>query len=285
MFHFIQANRANHPIQMMCKVLGVSRSGYYAWLGRPPSRRERENGKLLKVIREIHADSRGVYGSMRVYQALLRLGVRCGRHRVARLMRQDSLQGVPRRKFKRTTRKMPGRPVALDRVRRDFTATAPNRKWATDITYIATREGWLYLLTIMDLYSRRIVGWSMKARMTDDLAIEALDMAMKRRLVTAGLIVHSDHGGQYTSAKVQSLLRAKQALASMGTVGDGYDNAVMESFFSTLKRELASFGVYSSRNKARQAIFEYVEVFYNRQRLHSTLGYLSPAEFEDRNAP
>lgn len=268
----------------MCKVLGVSRSGYYAWLGRPPSRRERENGDLLKAIRQVHAESRGVYGSMRVHQALLRLGLRCGRHRVARLMRQAGLHGIPKRKFKRTTRRVPGRSVAPDRVQRDFSAVAPNRKWVTDITYIATREGWLYLLTLMDLYSRRIVGWSMRTRMTDDLMIEALDMAVKQRQVPAGLIVHSDHGGQYTSTKVQSLLHAKQMLASMGTVGDCYDNAAMESFFSTLKRELASLGIHASRDQARQAIFEYVEVFYNRQRLHSALGYLSPAEFEDRNA-
>ena len=283
-YRFIQQHRGQYALRRMCRVLDVSRSGYYAWLTRPLSGRAREDGILVGAIRAVHKRSHGTYGSPRVHQALVKLKYRCGRHRVARLMRQVGLHGVPRARKRRTTKPVAGRPVAPDRLQRDFTADRPNQKWVADITYIPTREGWLYLAVVMDLFSRRIVGWSMEQRMTDELVIQALGMAVVGRRLSEELIHHSDRGGQYTSASTQALLDQHHIQASMGSRGDCYDNAAIESFLASLKRERTHGRTYAARSEARLDLFWYIEAFYNRERLHSTLGFLSPAEYEERHA-
>lgn len=280
----MEAQRQHYPVQVMGEVLGVSRSGYYAWRHRQPSARAHANAELLAAIRQAHARSRGTYGSPRIWRAV-RAAHPCGRHRVARLMRQAQLHGLPRRKYQTTTQRAAGPVTIPDRLARDFTAPAANRKWVSDITYVATEEGWLYLVVILDLYSRLVVGWAMSARLTADLVLAALEMAAGRRPLPAGLIYHSDHGSQYTSTAVQTWLTDHGLQASLGTVGDCYDNAVAESFFSTLKRECVQRYHFQTRQEARTVIFEYIEVFYNRERLHSTLDYLSPAAFEAANIP
>ena len=279
-YQFIAQHRQEYPVGRMCEALEVSRSGYYAWLRRPVSRRAREDGQLIEVLRMEHTRSGKTYGSPRLHQRLLRLGYRCGRHRVERLMRQAELVGVPRRRYRRTTEPVAGRELATDRLQRDFQAIQPNQKWVADITYVPTDEGWLYLAVVMDLFSRCIVGWAMHQRMTDDLVLGALNMALLRRQPAEGLIHHSDHGGQYTSARMADLMTEQGVLASMGSTGDCYDNAAMESFFATLKREKVHQDHYPTRHRARLGLFRYIEVFYNRQRLHSSLDYLSPVEFE-----
>jgi transposase InsO family protein len=280
---FIHSQREQYPLQVLCRVLQVSRSGYYAWRRRGLSQRAQANARLLVAIKQAHKDSRETYGSPRVHQVLLRQGQRCGRHRVARLMRLAELRGVPRRKFVRTTQRAAEEARVPDRLQRDFSASAPNQKWVSDITYIATQEGWLYLATVLDLYSRRIVGWAMAAHMRAELVRDALQMAYVQRGAPKELIYHSDRGGQYSSALVQDWLTEHGLLASMGSTGDCYDNAVAESFFSTLKRECVAGECFPTRRAARSAIFDFMETFYNRQRLHSTLGYQSPLDFENQS--
>lgn len=266
----------------MCDLLAVSRSGYYAWQARPESARQRDDATLLTIIQEIHTQSRGTYGSPRVHAALRACGYRCSRKRVARLMQQAELAGYPRRKRVRTTQADPQAVYAPDLLQRDFQAQAPNQKWIADITYISTPEGWLYLAVVVDLFSRMVVGWAMLPQMTADLVLLALQMAVQRRQppTEARLIHHSDRGGQYTSTAVQALLTRHQIQASMSSAGDCYDNAAMESFFATLKRECVERYTFTSRAHARTVIFDFIEVFYNRVRTHSTLGYLSPLAFE-----
>lgn len=273
-----------YPVQVLAAVLGVSRSGYYAWRHRHPSARAQANAALLVAIRKAHAQSRGTYGSPRIWWQI-RTTHPCGRHRVARLMRQAQVQGLPRRRFRRTTQRAGAQLDIPDRLERDFTAATPNSKWVSDLTYIPTAEGWLYLAAILDLYSRLVVGWAMGTRLTADLVLTALDMAAGRRSLPKGLIYHSDHGGQYTSDAVQTWAKHHGVLPSMGSRGDCYDNAAAESFFSTLKRECVHRQSLQTRKEARTVIFEYIEVFYNRERLHSTLGYLSPVAFEAANIP
>ncbi len=266
----------------LCKLLEVSRSGYYAWQQRPESARQRGDQALLGTIREIHRQSRGTYGSPRIHAELQARGYRCSRKRVARLMQQAELAGYPRRKRVRTTQADPQAAYAPDLLQRDFQAQAPNQKWVADITYIPTAEGWLYLAVVVDLFSRMVVGWALLPQMTADLVLLAVQMAVNRRQPPADttLIHHSDRGGQYTSTAVQALLARHQIRASMGSTGDCYDNAAMESFFSTLKRECVARHIFTSRAVARTVIFDFIEVFYNRVRRHSALGYLSPLAFE-----
>jgi putative transposase len=277
---FVEAHRDMYPVSEMCRVLGISRSGYYAWRKRSPSPRERENGRLLAALIELHAASGKTYGSPRLHQALVKQGQACGRHRVARLMRQHGIAGITPRRTQRTTRAAAGHVPLPDLVQRDFTATRPNEKWVADMTYLATHEGWLYLAVVMDLYSRTVVGWAMQSRMTADLVCEAVRMGIKNRHPASGLVHHSDRGSQYTSAVFQELLAAHDIRPSVGRTGDCYDNAAMESFFATLKRERIQRRIYETRAAARSTVFQYIEVFYNRQRLHSTLGYCSPLEYE-----
>lgn len=269
----------------MCRVLGVSESGYYAWRKRGPSARAMANEVLLEQIRAIHRQSRQVYGSPRVHAALP-AGERTVNHkRVARLMRVHGLRGRERRRRRPvTTQSKHGHPVAPNLLARDFTAEAPDRKWLGDISYIDTSEGFLYLATLEDVCSRRIVGWAMDDRMETALVARALRMALAQRQPAKGLLHHSDRGGQYAGHAYRELLDAHHIEASMSRAGNCYDNAMQESFFATLKTECAD-KPFPTRAAARTAIFDYIEVFYNRQRLHSSLGYLSPADFEQRFYP
>jgi len=277
---FIAAHTEQFPIQRMCRLLGVGRSGYYAWQRRSPSSRAQANQTLVELIRAEHQASRKTYGSPRIQMALQRKGVACGRHRVARLMHQHGIYVQRRRKAHPvTTQRQPGVVPAPNRLNQDFSAPAPNRKWVSDFTYIETGEGWLYLAVVLDLFSRRVIGWAMSETMDTALVEAALRMALLGRRPEAGLLHHSDQGSQYTSAAYLSCLTAASTQLSMSRVGNCYDNAVMESFFGTLKTECVT-GPFLTRSQARTTIFEYMEVWYNRQRLHSTLGYFSPVDFE-----
>jgi transposase InsO family protein len=280
-YTFIAAHTGQFRIQRMCRVLRVQRSGYYAWQRRSPSSRSQANQALVELIRAEHQASRKTYGSPRIQVALRRKGVACGRHRVARLMRQEGLCARRRRKARPvTTQRQPGVVPAPNRLNQDFSAPAPNRKWVSDFTYIETGEGWLYLAVVLDLFSRKVIGWSMSETMDTALVETALRMAMVERHPPAGLLHHSDQGCQYTSDAYLNCLRTTSSQLSMSRVGNCYDNAVMESFFSTLKIEGVT-APFTTRAQARTVIFEYMEVWYNRQRLHSTLGYYSPVDFEN----
>lgn len=279
-YKFMAAHGAKHSVMQMCRVLGVSRSGYYAWCARKPSQRELENKAMVKQIRMEHLISNRTYGSPRMHKALVEQGIACGRHRVARLMQKNGIVGKKTEKrLPITTQRRPGALAAPNLLNQHFAAQEPNEKWAVDITYIATAEGWLYLAVVLDLYSRRIVGWAMADHMKASLAEDAIRMAIKTRHPQAGLLHHSDQGSQYTSYDYQSLLAKYKIQVSMNQVGNCYDNAVVESFFATLKTECADRR-FSSRAQARYVIFEYIEAWYNRKRLHSSLGYLSPVRFE-----
>ena len=265
----------------MCKVLEISRSGFYAWLGRDESDRALEDRRLTALICGIFDESRGTYGAPRVHRALRKRGVRCGKGRVRRLMKAEGLRPKTRRKFRvKTTDSKHDHPIAPDLLGRDFTADGPNQAWVSDITYIPTDEGWLYLASTMDLFSRRIVGWSMSSTLHATVAIDALRVGIDQRGSAAGLIHHSDRGIQYACADFRDLLAEHGITASMSRKGNCYDNAAKESFFHTLKTELVHHEHYRTRDEARASVFDYIETFYNRKRLHSTLGYMSPAEFE-----
>lgn len=279
-YRFIQQHRQVFAVAVMCRVLGVARSGYYAWQRRPTSQRERSNSHLVQEIRAVYAKSRQTYGSPRVFAELRANGVACGRHRVARLMRQNGIYSQRKRRFKTTTNSQHMRPVAPNLLQQQFVAQRTNQTWLADITYVPTAEGWLYLAAVIDLYSRRIVGWAMKTRLTDDLAIDALRMALLQRQYPQNLIHHSDRGSQYASLDYQTLIRNHHISPSMSSTGNCFDNAPMESFFATLKLELVHRCHYETRAEAQLDIFEYIEVFYNRLRRHSSLRYLSPADFE-----
>jgi putative transposase len=281
-FEFIEAEKASFPVAFMCVRLEVSSSGFYAWRKRPPSSRALEDDRLLQEIRAAHAESHGRYGSPRVHRELAAKGIHVNKHRVARLMRENGLRGRRRRRFRHTTDSNHAMPIAPNTLARDFTADAPNEVWVTDITYIPTREGWLYLAAILDLYSRRVVGWSMSDRITRQLTLDALMMALRARAPATGLVHHSDRGSQYASADYRAALAIAGIECSMSRKGDCWDNAVAESFFATLKTELVHDTDWITRAEARSAIFEYLEVFYNRQRRHSSIGYVSPEEFELR---
>ncbi len=283
-FRFIQAEKANHHVRTLCRLLEVSSSGYYAFCTRPPSRRSLEDLELTEQILAIHEASRRNYGAPRIHAALRFEGRRCAKKRVARLMRRACIQGVPTRRRYRTTRRAKAQPIAPDLLGRNFTAPAPNRVWVGDITYIRTGEGFLHLAAIEDLFSRAVVGWSMANHLRTELVADALSMATARRRPNEGLIHHSDQGCQYTSIEFGRRLKDSGILPSMGAVGTAYDNAVAESFFSTLKRELLHKHRWPTRAAARAAIFEYIECFYNRTRLHSTNGMLSPEQFEKMHA-
>lgn len=281
---FVADQAAHHPVRLLCRVVGVSRSGYYAWRVRPASARAQGDQQLVERIRQIHQRSRATYGTPRVQAELQATGQRCSRRRVARLMRQAGRRGVHgQRRRARTTVPDPAAPRAPDRVERAFAPAqigAPDRLWLADISYVATLEGWLYLAVVLDGFSRKVVGWAMADHLRTALVVDALTMALQNRRPAVGLIHHSDHGCQYTSIAFGQQLRGAGLLASMGSVGDAYDNAVAEAFFSSLKIELIDRQVWPTHAAARLAIFEYIEVWYNRQRRHSTLGYLPPTEYE-----
>ena len=279
-YQFIAQHRQHYSVGRMCSVLGVSRSGYYAWRQRPVSAREMANQELGAEIQRIFKEKREVYGSPRIRRELLTLGKRCSRKRVARLMRQLGLRARCRRKYKVTTRSQPSHEVAPNLLHRDFHAQRPLEKWVADITYIRTDSGWLYLAVILDLFSRRVVGWAMGPRLTQDLALNALRMALRRCPPPKGLIHHSDRGSQYTSAAYLNLLKSWGIRVSMSSTGNCFDNAPAESFFGTLKNEWVHYQAFETREAAQTSIFEYIEVFYNRERRHSYLDYVSPSAFE-----
>ncbi|MFN8482259.1 MAG: IS3 family transposase [Anaerolineae bacterium] len=278
-FAFIQAHDEEFDILRMGQMLGVSRSGYYAWRQRPPSERERANQELAQLIEAAHERSRGAYGSPRVHAELKAQGRRVGHNRVARLMRLHGLQGRRRRCFKVTTQSKPSHPVAPNVLNQQFDAKRPNEKWLADITYIATHEGWLYLAVVLDVYSRLIVGWAMGIRLEQELVLRAVRMALHQRRPQAKLLHHSDRGSQYTAEKYHKLLAAYGITVSLSGTGNCYDNAMMESFFSTLKAECVT-EPYATRAEARRSVFDYIAVWYNRQRRHSALGYVSSEAFE-----
>lgn len=284
-FAWIKARVADRqcdwPVSVMCRVLGVSRSGYYAWRDRKPGPKRTQRTKWEQQVKRAHEASRFTYGSPRVAVELREQGVAISENTVAKLMRSQGLAARAKRRFvPRTTDSAHDGPVAPNRLGRDFTADAPNTRWTSDITYVATGEGWLYLAVVLDLYSRRVVGWSMRPDLRAELACEALDMALQTRRPTAGLLHHSDRGVQYASEAYRARLREADAEPSMSRPGNCYDNAVTESFFGTLKTELAHHERYATHEQARRSLFEWIEVFYNRQRRHSSLGYLSPDAFE-----
>ena len=280
LFRLIDAEKASYPVSLLCRVLKVSRSGYYDWKDRPSSKRDRENAALTEQIREVHERSRGIYGYPRVHAELRALGVRCSRKRVARLMRKAGIKGCRRARKKRTTRRDPRATPAADLLKRNFTAEAPDRVWTADITYVHTQEGFLYLAFILDVYSRKVVGWSMASHLRTELVVDALEMALWRRSPDAGLIHHTDRGAQYTALSFGKKLEEAGIVPSMGRVGSALDNAISESFVASLKCELLHRHRFVGREAARTATFDYIEGFYNRVRRHSSLGYLSPAEYE-----
>jgi putative transposase len=282
-YQFIADHSHEFPVTRMCRVLAVSTSGYYAWRGRPPSQRTQDNLELVERIKEVHAASRETYGSPRVHAELVQgQHIQCNKKRVERLMRIHDIRGRKRRKRRvKTTDSNHSLPVAPNLLDRQFEADLPNRKWVADITYVPTDQGWLYVAAVLDLFSRRVIGWSMSNTMCTLLVKDALEMAISLRHPQAGLLHHSDRGSQYASAEYQAVLQTDQAVASMSRAGNCYDNAAMESFFGTLKCELIHDRHYRTRAEARQDIFEYIEVFYNRQRRHSSLGYLSPVAYEE----
>ena len=279
-FQFIEDHRDRFPVIRMCEVLEVSSSGYYAWRGRPPSKREMANQELTVEIKKAFDASDEIYGSPRIYQVMRKLGLMCSENRVARLMRGVDLRAKQSRRFRTTTKRNKAHRAAPNRLKRDFSADRVDQKWLADITYIPTAEGWLYLAVLLDLYSRRIVGWAMSDRMTTDLTLAALGMALRERRPGADLIHHSDQGSQYTDSRYQNMLKAHGIEPSMNGVGTWYDNAPMESFFGTLKRERVHHCAYQTRHEASPDVFYYIEGFYNRTRLHSSLGYLSPVDYE-----
>lgn len=283
-YRAIQEHDRRYPIRLMCRALAVSPAGYYARRGRPESRRSVANRALLTDLRAIHQESRQTYGSPRIWQTLVQQGQVVGEHRVARLMRHDGLRAKTVKPWRATTHSSHHLPVVANTLDRQFTVSQPNRVWAGDLTYIWTLEGWLYLAVLLDLYSRAVVGWAMGPRLTGDLTVQALHMALTTRPSTAGLLHHSDRGSQYAATSYQRLLDVHGLRPSMSRKGNCWDNACVESFFGTLKRELVYHRHYATRDEAKQDIFEYIEVFYNRQRRHSTLGYRSPAEIEARVA-
>ncbi len=279
-YRLIDAEKAYYPISLLCRILRVSRSGYYDWKGRPPSERDRENAALAEKIREIHSRSRQIYGYLRVHAELRALGVRCSRKRVARLMRKAGLRGCMRGRKRRTTRRDKHAIAAPDLVNRNFYAIAPDKLWTADITYVSTQEGFLYLAFILDVYSRKVVGWSMATHLRTELVVDALEMALWRRKPDAGLIHHTDRGAQYTALSFAKRLEEVGIVPSMGRAGSALDNAISESFVASLKTELLHEHRFLSREAARTAIFDYIEGFYNRVRRHSSLGYLSPSDYE-----
>jgi transposase InsO family protein len=281
-YQFIEQNKQEFPIVVMCRVLGVSESGFYAWRKRPESPHARKDADLTTQIQALFVHARGLYGSPRIFADLKDLGVRTSRKRVARLMRANGLDARRKPWSPMTTKSNPKHSFAPNLLQQDFTASRPNAKWTGDITYVPTREGWLYLAVMLDVFSRRVIGWAMSSRCDELLVETAFNMAVARRKPRPGLLHHTDRGSQYTSQAYQQLLSQVEITVSMSGKGNCYDNAMTESFFGTVKDECVHRTVFPTREDARRSLFEYLEVFYNRQRRHSSLEYLSPVQFEQR---
>jgi putative transposase len=284
-FRLIEDQRETFPVRLMCHVLGVSPAGYYAWRGRPESLRKAANRALLVAIRQLHVAHRGRYGAPRIYVALRREGHMASRGRVERLMRRHGIRATTARWFRAcTTNSRHDLPIAPNRLAQNFTAERPNQVWLADISYVPTSEGWLYLAIVLDLFTRKIVGWAMRDHMRAELTIAALTMAIQRQKPPPGLIHHSDRGSQYASVEYRKVLSATRMIQSMSRKGNCWDNAPMESCFGTIKTELVHQARYPSRAAARQDLFAYIEGYYNRQRLHSALGYITPEQAERQAA-
>jgi putative transposase len=281
-FSFIEQHKNVWPVSRMCDTLSVSPQGFYAWRARTTSEQQQRRDTLLVEIRAVHAEAKQRYGSPRIHAQLKAQGVGCCVNTVAKLMHDNGIRAKTARKFRNTTDSNHRLPVADNVLDRQFDPKSPNQVWLGDITYIPTREGWLYLAAIEDLYSRMVVGWSMADTMTSRLVVDALELAVARRLPRVGLLAHSDRGSQYASDHYQRLLRQHGIECSMSGVGQCWDNAPMESFFASLKKELVHHEDYQTRTEARASLFEFIEVFYNHQRLHSSLGYVSPTTYEQR---
>jgi putative transposase len=278
----IKSNENHFPVRMMCRLLSVSRGGYYAWKHRPPSVREQSN-RLLKIeIKRVFDDEKGRPGAPRIARRLQGEGKSAGRHRIARIMRDNGWRAKAAKQYKATTNSKHSLPVAPNLLEQNFMADKPDQKWVSDITYIWTDEGWLYLAVVLDLYSRRVIGWAIAERMTAPLVCDALIMALWSRKMPTGVIVHSDRGSQYCSTAYQKLFHTHQLVCSMSKKGDCYDNAAMESWNHSFKVEAVHGERFKTRSEVRHQVFDYIEVYYNRKRLHSKLGYLSPVEFENK---
>ena len=282
-FHFIQAERANHSVRRLCRSLEVSRAGFYEWLNRAPSARAAEDARLLAKIRRVHIENRKRYGSPRVHAELVQQGESVGRHRVARLMAQNGLRAQRKRRRHPKSQSRHHERLAPNRLNRAFAVSKADRVWATDVTAIWTYEGWLYLAVVLDLFSRRVVGWSMAKTKDQRTVVSAMQMAIEHRSPQPGLPVHSDREGQYSATAFSDLLKSIGAQQSMSRSGNCWDNAVVESFFSSMKNELVYREELRSRRAAQQKVFEYIELYYNRRRCHSYLGYLSPVAYEELN--
>lgn len=280
MFRLIHAERAQFPVAMSCRILGVSRSGYYRWLDAKPSRQAKSDARLSAEVKAIHREHVGRYGSPRVQRELAARGHRVSRKRVARLMRQQGLRGRVPRRFRRTTNSRHGFRIAPNLLARNFSAAAPNTAWVGDITYVPTSDGWLYLAVLIDLFSRRVVGWAMSDRIDTELALKALQMAANQRQPRPGLLHHTDRDCRYASAEYQLALRRLGMVTSMSGKADCWDNAVAESFFATLEKELLSTAPLSSRAQTRRLVADYIDCYYNSIRRHSTMGFVSPLERE-----
>jgi transposase InsO family protein len=279
-YAFIDTERAHHSLAVLCRVLTVSRSGFYAWQARAPSRRQQANERLVTEIRRVHREHRQACGALKTWKALNREGIACGKHRVARLRRIHGIEANRKRRFRIITEHHQTPLAAPDRLNRMFTATAPDRAWVGDMTFVRTRQGWLNLAVLLDLYSRKVVGWAMGAQPNQRLALSALDMALAQRRPQAGLVHHTDRGATYSASAYRERLASAGLLPSMSGRRSAYDNAVAESFFSNLKNELVHHCDFPTRDHARAAIFDYIELYYNRKRLHQTLGYRTPEEVE-----
>lgn len=279
-YDFVEAHRSRWPVRLMCRVLAVSPGSYYDWRGRPANAKTERRKTLVVAIKAIHGQVKARYGSPRLHAELVARGLPCCVNTVARLMREHGIVARTKRKFRVTTDSNHDRPVAENVLDRQFEPEAPNQAWTADITYVATGEGWLYLAAVEDLYSRRIVGWSMRSRIDSRLVVDALEMAISRRLPGEGLVVHSDRGSQYASEHYQRTLAGHGIACSMSRRANCWDNAPMESFFASLKKGLVHGENYATRQEARASLFEYIEVFYNRVRRHSSLGYMSPTGYE-----
>lgn len=281
---FIKEHRKDYPIGIMCRLLSVSRSGYHLWIKRKLSAREFENRRLLEVIVFHYKKSKRTYGLPRILGAIRGQGLNVNKKRVARLMRENNIKAKTKRRFKVTTVQNSKAAASENILNQNFTASSENKIWTGDITYLWTKEGWLYLAIVMDIYSRKIIGWSINSSLSTELVIRALMMALVHRNAKRGIIFHSDRGSQYTSSAFREILKNYGIVQSMSSTGNCYDNAITESFFHTLKTELTYWEKYQTREEAKRSIFEYIEINYNRRRLHSSLGYLSPVEFEEKNS-
>jgi transposase InsO family protein len=279
-YRFMKENRKKYPMWIMCKILEVSRAGFYHWSKRKPCSRHLEDQKLLEIIKYHYNRSRGTYGLPRIYAAIKKEGLKVNKKKIARLMKLNKIKAKTKRKFKVTTVQNIKARASENILKGSFESKTENRIWTSDITYLWTQEGWLYLAVIMDIYSRKIVGWSLSSSLSAKLVIKALWMAILHRNPKQGIVLHSDRGSQYTSSTVRELLKSYKITQSMSSSGNCYDNAITESFFHSLKTELIYWNSYQTREQAKRSIFEYIEIFYNRQRLHSALNYLSPVEFE-----